>query len=160
VEFEIVSRGTAEEKERDYHQERNRHHDEQRQESVVEILVDVLPRRRRSLQRRRVQQGIASGAQMGHRDCGLSQANGQFGIGAPQKMRLGFHSKLTWLPLSRNRRWLDFDHSRWNEPGTERSARETACGPLGVLGLQLDCGCNLAENGVPRLLRCFPPDGS
>lgn len=44
----------------------------------------------------------------------------------------GFHGKLTCLPPSENRCPLDFHHSRWNRPGTERSARETACGPLGV----------------------------
>ncbi len=48
---------------------------------------------------------------------------------------IGFHGKLTWLPPAGNRRCLDFDHSRWNRPGAERSARETACGPLGVFGV-------------------------
>jgi hypothetical protein len=45
-----------------------------------------------------------------------------------------FHRKLTWLPPSRNQLPLEYSNSRWNKPGAKGSARETACGPLGVFG--------------------------
>ena len=72
MELEIVSGGIAEKEDGKNHKERGCHHYEHRQGSdgtAAEIDGRFLPSCESSLQRRRVQQGIASGTWM----CGCTQ---------------------------------------------------------------------------------------
>jgi hypothetical protein len=144
VELEIVSRGIPEKEERQNHEESGCHHDEQRQgkdASACEIDGSFFPRRDLSLQRRRVQQGMASGICMcPHRDCCLSETNEQCGStavtitpdAATTPWKLAVNSPKINLAATFQKPGLvtiRFIQGVTN-PALMRSARETACGPL------------------------------